>query len=135
MQYTKQLRRAADIMSKNIPLLTELETLDTGRPIRETEYDIVEGVECLRYYSGLVSATSSGGSYQFGGGSWGYTLREPLGVTLGIGAWNVSLRLVAHTRICIDCIHILSTLYLHWSSTQYNLHCGRAHQLWHSVTA
>ena len=92
------LRNAAHIMSKNVDLLSEMETLDTGRVIRETKYDIEEGVECLQYYAGV--ANSIGGNTYNLPGSMGtnlaYTLREPIGVTVGIGAWNYRKLLHRH---------------------------------------
>ncbi|KAL7496348.1 hypothetical protein ACHAWT_004586 [Skeletonema menzelii] len=85
------LRRAATIISQSKELLSELETSDTGRVIRETKYDVDEGIECLNYYAGL--ANSLGGEmYKLSGTNLGYTLREPLGVTVGIGAWNYPLQ-------------------------------------------
>ena len=88
------LRNAAQIMSQNVDLLSEMETLDTGRVIRETQFDVQEGMETLHYYAGLVNSLG-GGMYNVPGGS-GYNLayahREPLGVTVGIGAWNYPLQ-------------------------------------------
>ena len=85
------LRRAAAIMSGNKELLSEMETSDTGRVIRETKYDVDDGIDCLNYYAGL--ANSLGGEmYKLPGNNLGYTLREPLGVTIGIGAWNYPLQ-------------------------------------------
>ena len=82
------LRKAADIMSNNVDLLGEMETSDTGRPIRETKYDVEEGVETLNYYAGVANSIG-GNAYRVPGGSAGtnlaYTMREPLGVTVGIG--------------------------------------------------
>ena len=79
------LRRAADILSKKSKEISELETLDTGRPITETTTcDVVSATDCLYYYSGI--APSIGGTtYDMPGGSWAYTRREPLGITAGIG--------------------------------------------------
>ena len=85
------LRTAATIMSQNKELLSEMETSDTGRVIRETAYDIDEGVKCLNYYAGLAN-TLGGEMYKLPGSSLGYTLREPLGVTVGIGAFNYPLQ-------------------------------------------
>jgi len=92
------LRNAADIMAQNVELLSEMETFDTGRVIRETKYDIEEGIECLNYYAG-VGNSLGGNSYNLPGSSSGggtnnlaYTLREPLGVSVGIGAWNYPLQ-------------------------------------------
>lgn len=84
------LRNAALIMSQSKELLSQMETSDTGRVIRETAFDVDEGVECLNYYAGLAN-TRGGEMYKLPGGNLGYTLREPLGVTVGIGAWNYPL--------------------------------------------
>lgn len=86
------LRRAADIVSRNIEALSKMETMDTGRPIRETQCDVHEGIECLNYYAGLLAATPHGEMHQFQRGNWGYTTRQPIGVCLGIGAWNYPLQ-------------------------------------------
>ena len=85
------LRTAATIMTQNKQILSEMETSDTGRVIRETRYDVDEAVDCLNYYAGLAH-TLSGEMYKLPGSSLGYTLREPLGVTIGIGAWNYPLQ-------------------------------------------
>lgn len=85
------LRQAADIILQNEEHLSNLETLDTGRPIRETQFDVQDGAECLYYYSGVAN-TLGGSSYEMPGGSLAYTIREPLGVTVGIGAWNYPLQ-------------------------------------------
>jgi betaine-aldehyde dehydrogenase len=85
------LRTTATIMSQNKELLSEMETSDTGRVIRETLYDVDEGVECLNYYAGLAN-TLGGEMYKLAGSNLGYTLREPLGLTVGIGAWNYPLQ-------------------------------------------
>ncbi|KAL3786746.1 hypothetical protein HJC23_005309 [Cyclotella cryptica] len=86
------LRRAADILSQNIKALSEIETMDTGRPVRETECDVQEGIECLNYYAGLIATAPHGEMQRFHRGNWGYTTRQPLGVCLGIGAWNYPLQ-------------------------------------------
>jgi len=89
------LQNAAQIMSENAGKLSELETNDTGRVIRETKFDIDEGISCLNYYAG-VGNSMGGNAYNLPGGSGStnlaYTLREPLGVTVGIGAWNYPLQ-------------------------------------------
>mmetsp|Transcript_1491 Transcript_1491/g.2373 ORF Transcript_1491/g.2373 Transcript_1491/m.2373 type:complete len:498 (-) Transcript_1491:12-1505(-) len=85
------LRTAATIMSQSKDLLSEMETSDTGRVIRETKYDVDEGIECLNYYAALAN-TLGGEMYKLPGSNLGYTLREPLGVTVGIGAWNYPLQ-------------------------------------------
>lgn len=85
------LRTAATIMSQSKDLLSEMETSDTGRVIRETQYDVDEGIECLNYYAALAN-TLAGEMYKLTGSNLGYTFREPLGATVGIGAWNYPLQ-------------------------------------------
>ena len=85
------LRQAADLILQNADYLSNLETVDTGRPIRETNFDVHDGAECLYYYSGVAN-TLGGSSFQMPGGNLAYTIREPLGVAAGIGAWNYPLQ-------------------------------------------
>ncbi|WP_372892726.1 betaine-aldehyde dehydrogenase [Rhodosalinus sp.] len=82
------LRRAADIMRDRNRALSELETLDTGKPLQETLVaDATSGADALEYFGGLA-ATLAGQHIPLNGGDWAYTVREPLGVCAGIGAWN-----------------------------------------------
>lgn len=81
------LRRAADIMRERNHALSQLETYDTGKPMSETLYvDATSGADALEYFGGLAGALT--GEHVNLGGDWGYTVREALGVCVGIGAWN-----------------------------------------------
>ncbi len=81
------LRRAADMMRERNRELSELETLDTGKPLQETLVaDATSGADALEYFGGLAG-TLAGEMIDLGG-DWAYTRREPLGVCVGIGAWN-----------------------------------------------
>ncbi|MEO5808232.1 betaine-aldehyde dehydrogenase [Devosia sp.] len=81
------LRRAADIIRERNQALSELETIDTGKPIQETLIaDAASGADALEYFAGLA-ATLTGETIPLGG-DFVYTIREPLGVCVGIGAWN-----------------------------------------------
>ncbi|WP_417523209.1 betaine-aldehyde dehydrogenase [Marinovum sp.] len=81
------LRRAADIMRARNHELSQLETLDTGKPYQETSVvDATSGADALEYFGGLA-ASLTGEHIQLGE-DWAYTIREPLGVCAGIGAWN-----------------------------------------------
>ena len=82
------LRRAADIIRDRAEELARLETLDTGKPLMETRVaDWPSGADALEYFGGLAPAVT-GETVPAGGGDFIYTLREPLGVCVGIGAWN-----------------------------------------------
>lgn len=81
------LQRAAAIMRDRNRELSELETLDTGKPLQETLVaDAASGADAFEYF-GALAGTITGERMQFGD-DWGYTTREPLGVCVGIGAWN-----------------------------------------------
>ncbi|WP_298292830.1 betaine-aldehyde dehydrogenase [uncultured Litoreibacter sp.] len=81
------LRRAALIIEERNHELSVLETLDTGKPMSETLYvDATSGREALEYFGGLAGSVT--GEHIQLGQDWVYTVREPLGVCVGIGAWN-----------------------------------------------
>ncbi|XP_060579513.1 4-trimethylaminobutyraldehyde dehydrogenase A-like, partial [Ruditapes philippinarum] len=81
------LKRAADLCRVKQEELARAETLDTGKPIWEARFDIQGCADSVEYYGGLAS-TISGEFLQLSGGNFAYTIREPLGVVGGIGAWN-----------------------------------------------
>ncbi|MEM6407252.1 MAG: betaine-aldehyde dehydrogenase [Pseudomonadota bacterium] len=81
------LRKAALIIEERNRELSILETLDTGKPLSETLYvDATSGREALEYFGGLAGSLT--GEHISLGQDWVYTVREPLGVCVGIGAWN-----------------------------------------------
>lgn len=81
------LRRAADIIRDRGDELARLETLDTGKPIQETQVaDWPSGADSLEWFAGLAP-TVTGETIPLGR-DFVYTIREPLGVCVGIGAWN-----------------------------------------------
>ncbi|TDL78203.1 betaine-aldehyde dehydrogenase [Palleronia sediminis] len=81
------LTDAARIMRARNRELSELETYDTGKPLSETLVaDATSGADALEYFGGLAGTLT--GEHIPLGGDWAYTIREPLGVCAGIGAWN-----------------------------------------------
>ena len=81
------LRRAADILRARNRDLSILETYDTGKPLSETLYvDATSAADALEYFGGLAGSLT--GEYIPMGENWAYTIREPLGLCVGIGAWN-----------------------------------------------
>ncbi|PLL12549.1 betaine-aldehyde dehydrogenase [Tabrizicola sp. TH137] len=81
------LRRAAEIIRDRGDDLARLETLDTGKPIQETLVaDWPSGADSLEWFAGLAP-TVTGETIPLGR-DFVYTIREPLGVCVGIGAWN-----------------------------------------------
>jgi betaine-aldehyde dehydrogenase len=82
------LRRAADIIRERNHELSVLETHDTGKPLQETLVaDATSGADALEYFGGLA-ASLTGEHIALGDGNFAYTMREALGLCVGIGAWN-----------------------------------------------
>jgi len=87
------LRRAAALLRLRNDELARLETLDTGKPIQETQVvDVASGADCIEYFAALAQSLS-GEHVDLGAQAFGYTRREPLGVVSGIGAWNYPLQI------------------------------------------
>ncbi|MEX0408083.1 betaine-aldehyde dehydrogenase [Aquibium sp. LZ166] len=85
------LRRAADILRERNAVLARLETLDTGKAIQETLVaDPASAADALEFFGGAIAAVN--GEYFDLGGPFAYTRREPLGVCVGIGAWNYPIQ-------------------------------------------
>ncbi|MEM1038458.1 MAG: betaine-aldehyde dehydrogenase [Pseudomonadota bacterium] len=82
------LRRAADNMRERNHELSVLETHDTGKPIQETTVaDATSAADALEYFGGLAGSLT-GEHIPLAAGDFVYTIREALGVCVGIGAWN-----------------------------------------------
>lgn len=87
VERSRILRRAADMIRERGEELALLETLDTGKPIQETRVaDWPSGADSLEWFAGLAP-TVTGETIPLGR-DFVYTIREPLGVCVGIGAWN-----------------------------------------------
>ncbi|MEL7301887.1 MAG: betaine-aldehyde dehydrogenase [Pseudomonadota bacterium] len=88
------LRRAADMIRERNRELSILETFDTGKPLQETlEVDATSAADALEYFGGLAGALT--GEHIPLGCDWAYTVRTPLGVCVGIGAWNYPTQIAA----------------------------------------
>ncbi|WP_462380090.1 betaine-aldehyde dehydrogenase [Pseudomonas sp. Marseille-QA0892] len=93
MQRSRVLRKAVDLLRERNDELAVLETLDTGKPLSETQgVDVVTGADVLEYYAGLIPAIE-GEQIPLRDTSFVYTRREPLGVVAGIAAWNYPIQI------------------------------------------
>jgi betaine-aldehyde dehydrogenase len=94
MERSRILARAAGMLRENNDILAKIEVLDTGKPIQEAStVDIVSAADCIEYFAHC--ATSIHGQHIPFDNAYGYTRREPLGVCVGIGAWNYPLQIAA----------------------------------------
>ena len=81
----------ADLMEENSAELAQLETLDNGKPIRETtNADIPLAIEHMRYYAGWCTKIT-GQTIPVSGPYFNYTRHEAVGVVGQIIPWNFPL--------------------------------------------
>jgi aldehyde dehydrogenase (NAD+) len=94
---SRVLWKLADLIRQNAVELSELETLDTGKPIFESsKFDIPLSAECFEYYAGWATKiTGDTIANSSGGDAFVYTLREPIGVCGQIIPWNFPLQMLA----------------------------------------
>jgi betaine-aldehyde dehydrogenase len=83
------LSKASSILSSRLDEVAQIEVMDTGRCISEIRTnDIPSAIHMLSYYAHLPGILSHGSVQDVHLSLLSYTHREPLGVTVGIGAWN-----------------------------------------------
>jgi|JI9StandDraft_1071089.scaffolds.fasta_scaffold39146_2 acyl-CoA reductase-like NAD-dependent aldehyde dehydrogenase len=94
-QRAKLLLNLADLIEKNADELAQLETLDNGKPIKESRYvDVPQTVETFRYYAGWATKLE-GETINANSNFFTYTLREPVGVVGQIIPWNFPMLMMA----------------------------------------
>ena len=72
--------KLADLIEEELNELAALETLDNGKPIRESRAaDLPLTIDCLRYYAGFADKIH-GQTIPVRGNYFTYTRREPVGV-------------------------------------------------------
>jgi aldehyde dehydrogenase (NAD+) len=89
------LYKLADLIEQEADELAALETLDNGKPIRDSRAaDIPLVIDCLRYYAGWADKIQ-GDTIPVRGEYFTYTRREPVGVVGQIIPWNFPALMVA----------------------------------------
>uniref|UniRef100_M4ATX5 Aldehyde dehydrogenase 9 family, member A1b n=1 Tax=Xiphophorus maculatus TaxID=8083 RepID=M4ATX5_XIPMA len=94
MERARIMIEAAHLIEVRREEIAEMEVVNNGKSITEARLDVDSARLCIEYYAGLAS-TLAGQHVQLPGGSFAYTRREPLGVCVGIGAWNYPFQIAA----------------------------------------
>ena len=85
------LLKLADAIEADAEYLAELETLDTGHPIRDTKnLDVPRTAAAFRYFGGIADKVQ-GTIIPVEPGFLNYVTREPLGVVGAVVPWNFPL--------------------------------------------
>ena len=89
------LLKIADRIEQNLELLAYAETVDNGKPIRETlNADIPLAVDHFRYFAGCLRA-QEGALSEIDDNTIAYHFHEPLGVVGQIIPWNFPILMAA----------------------------------------
>ena len=89
------LLKIADRLEANLELLAYAETVDNGKPIRETlNADIPLAIDHFRYFAGCVRS-QEGGISEIDENTMAYHIHEPLGVVGQIIPWNFPILMAA----------------------------------------
>ena len=89
------LLKIADRLEANLERLAYAETVDNGKPIRETlNADIPLAVDHFRYFAGALRA-QEGGISEIDENTMAYHIHEPLGVVGQIIPWNFPILMAA----------------------------------------
>lgn len=73
------LFKLADLIERDRDYLANLESLDNGKPLRESTGDVINSVKSLRYYAGWADKIH-GKTIPADGNVFGFTRAEPVGV-------------------------------------------------------
>ena len=103
------LLRLAQIVRDHAAEWAELETINNGKPIVESEFDIADVATCFEYYGGLATKIH-GDVIPVPDNAMSLALREPIGVCGQIIPWNYPLLMAAWKlapAICAGCTMVL----------------------------
>jgi len=90
------LRRISEFIRRDRDLLADLESRDTGKPLRQARSDADTAARYFEFYASAVE-TLYGDTIPIDSDLFVYTLREPYGVTAHIIPWNYPLQIGART--------------------------------------
>jgi aldehyde dehydrogenase (NAD+) len=89
------MNKLADLIEEESAELAALESLDNGKPIRDSKAaDLPLTIDCLRYYAGYADKIH-GQTIPIRGNYFCYTRKEPVGVVGQIIPWNFPMLMVA----------------------------------------
>ena len=92
----KSLRRLADLLAERSEELGRIETVDTGKMLKETRWQAKYIAEFFHFYAGCADKIQGATLPIDKPDMFVFTHREPLGVVAAVVPWNSQLFLVGH---------------------------------------
>lgn len=90
-QRSQYLLDIADLLEERAEKIALVESLDNGKPIRETRMiDVAYSIDHFRYFAGVIRG-EEGGATMLNDTTMSLTIREPIGVVGQIIPWNFPL--------------------------------------------
>ncbi|ELU05419.1 hypothetical protein CAPTEDRAFT_159056 [Capitella teleta] len=83
----RYINKLADAMEKNLDYMIALESLDNGKPIPQSQFDIEFSIRVFRYFAGWTDKIT-GKTLKVDGDYFCYTRHEPVGICGQIIPWN-----------------------------------------------
>jgi acyl-CoA reductase-like NAD-dependent aldehyde dehydrogenase len=90
----KLIHKFADLIERDRAYLADLESLDNGKPVGDSDFDIGMAIDCLRYFAGW-SDKIHGDTIPVDGNFMTITRKEPVGVVGSIIPWNYPILMAA----------------------------------------
>ncbi|KAI4459488.1 aldehyde dehydrogenase-related [Holotrichia oblita] len=88
------LLKLANLIQRDVDYLSKLESLDNGKTVADSVFDIGCAVDTFRYYAGIADK-SCGRTIPADAGLFSMTRREPVGVVGQIIPWNYPILMLA----------------------------------------
>ncbi len=92
---TEILYKFGELVKRHIPELSQLESLDSGKPVSLSSGEMWFAGDVLRYYAGWPTKMH-GETNPTDDNTFVYTLREPVGVCGGIIPWNFPMLMAVY---------------------------------------
>lgn len=90
------LEKLASLIEEHAGELAELESKDTGKPIKlARDSDIVFAIDNLHFFAGAARHLAGTASSEYTGGHTSIIRREPVGVVASLAPWNYPLMMAA----------------------------------------
>jgi len=90
----KLIYKLADLIERDREILSQLETIDNGKPVGDSDFDIGCAVDTFRYFAGWADKVH-GDTIPVDGALMTFTRKEPVGVVGSIIPWNYPILMAA----------------------------------------